>query len=134
MKVEFYTRFWGSTGIGGLSMQNTRLSTLISQLSGQLIGFLRNPWRRISLLIISFLAGNFLATTISTVAGQQAELDVVAALILVFFTEVVSGLVYFNDRQRPAVLTQRPLLLEILNGIKLGTMYGLFVEAFKLGS
>lgn len=115
-------------------MQNTRLSTLISQLSGQLIGFLRNPWRRISLLIISFLAGNFLATTISTVAGQQAELDVVAALILVFFTEVVSGLVYFNDRQRPAVLTQRPLLLEILNGIKLGTMYGLFVEAFKLGS
>jgi hypothetical protein len=31
-------------------------------------------------------------------------------------------------------MAARPLLLDILNGIKLGVTYGLFVEAFKLGS
>lgn len=112
-------------------MQNTRLSTLIDTVSGQLVGFFRNPWRRLSLLIISLLGGNFLATTISTVAGQRADLDVVVSLMLVLLSEVVSWLVYAGSRQRSE---QRSLVIEMLNGIKLGLMYGLFVEAFKLGS
>jgi hypothetical protein len=114
-------------------MQNTRLSTLFDRLSGRFVRFLRNPWRRLSVLIISLLGGNFLATTVSTVAGQRATLDVVVALILVLLVELISWMVYASDR---AALTdaQRPLLLEILNGTKIGLTYGLFVEAFKLGS
>jgi hypothetical protein len=115
-------------------MQNTRLSTLIEQFSGRFTIFLRNPWRRLSLIIISLLAGNFLATILSTVAGQNADLDVLASLLLVAFAEVVSWLVYRSDRRRIPAINQRVLLLEILNGTKLGLMYGLFVEAFKLGS
>ncbi|NJO79794.1 MAG: DUF565 domain-containing protein [Cyanobacteria bacterium RM1_2_2] len=114
-------------------MQNTRLSTLIEQFSGRFTVFLRNPWRRLSLMIISLLGGNFLATILSTVAGQNADLDVLVSLLLVAFAEVVSWLVYGGDRRRMAA-NQRVLLIEILNGTKLGLTYGLFVEAFKLGS
>ena len=115
-------------------MQNTRLSTLIEQIFGQFFIFLRNPWRRISLLIISLLGGNFLATVLSTVARQQADLDILVALILVAGAELVSWLIYRSERRRTLAAIQRGLLLEILNGIKLGLTYGLFVEAFKLGS
>lgn len=114
-------------------MQNTRLSTLLSRSSGQFIGFFRNPWRRLSLLVIGFLGGNFLATIVSTVAGQKAELDVIAAFVLVLSVEFTSWLVYRTDRQLVAS-QQRFLLIEVLNDIKLGLLYGMFVEAFKLGS
>jgi hypothetical protein len=115
-------------------MQNTRLSTLVEQFLGRFVVFLRNPWRRFSLLIISLLGGNFLATILSTVAGQNADLDILVALILVAIAETISWLVYRSDRRRPPAEPQRAIVLEIFNGTKLGLTYGLFVEAFKLGS
>jgi hypothetical protein len=127
-------------------MQNTRLSTLVDTLLGRFSRWLRNPWRRLSMMLISVLFGNFLATTLSTVAGQKADLDVVVSLGLVTATELVSWIYYRGDASRAArrdrlqsqrendAMAARPLLLDILNGIKLGVTYGLFVEAFKLGS
>jgi hypothetical protein len=112
-------------------MQNTRLNTLVDGSLQRLTQWLRNPWRRMSVMIISVLFGNFLASAVSTVAGQKAELDILAAVIVVAVTEVISWLTYFN-RPRPNV--QRSLFLESLNGLKLGLLYGLFVQAFTLGS
>lgn len=126
--------------VSSLKMQNTRLNTLIDRWSGQFNRWLRNPWRRLSLLLISLLLGNFLATTLSTVAGQKAELDVVIAALLVLLTELISWLVYRGDRPRPADANPaganpaNPIVLDLSNGIKIGIIYGLFVEAFKLGS
>lgn len=111
-------------------MQNTRLNALIDGILGQFGGWFRNPWRRLSLLVISVLGGNFLATAVSTISGQKADLDIVVAALLVMFTELVSWLIY---RGRPTG-EGRSLGLETLNGLKLGLTYGLFVEAFKLGS
>lgn len=128
-------------------MQNTRLSTLVDNALGEFSRSLQNPWRRLAFLLIAVLTGNFLASTISTVAGQQAELDVVAAFLLVALTELISWIVYRGDRPRPATQERpaarpdtdarspaRSLLLDALNGFKLGVVYGLFLEAFKLGS
>ena len=114
-------------------MQNTRLNGLVSQLLGRFVGFLRNPWRRLSLVIIGFLSGSFLATTIASIAGQRAILDVEISLVLVLIVELINWVVYSGDR-RLEVSEERPLLIEILNNVKIGTVYGLFVEAFKLGS
>jgi hypothetical protein len=110
-------------------MQNTRLSTLFDTLTNALGGWLRNPWRRLSVLIISLLFGNFLASAISTIAGQKAELDIVAAVFLVAGTELISRLAYSGNTE-----LGRSLLVQLLNMIKIGMIYGLFVEAFKLGS
>ena len=123
-------------------MQNTRLNTLVDSILGQLSRWLRNPWRRISVIIISLLMGNFIATLFSTVAGQRASLDVEIAMVLLLATEIINWLVYRGDTVRERrriqrndpIAEARPLVIEMLNGLKLGLIYGLFVEAFKLGS
>lgn len=110
-------------------MQNTRLSTIVDTTAGQLNQFFRNPWRRTSLLIIGLLLGFFLGSAISTSAGQKAELDIVQAFVLLLATEGVSRFTYGGSLR-----FRRMLIAEFLNALKLGLIYSLFLEAFKLGS
>lgn len=110
-------------------MQNTRLSTIVNTTATQLDQTFRNPWRRISLIIISWLLGFFLGSAISTSAGQRAELDVVAAFLLVLVTETISRFSYAGGER-----FRRSLISAVLNSLKIGLIYSLFLEAFKLGS
>ena len=110
-------------------MQNTRLNSLVDVASGRFGQWLSNPWRRISLLVISVLFGVFLGSAISTIAGQRANLDISVAAILVVLTEGISWVVYGANRR-----IANSLLIQILNALKIGLTYSLFVEAFKLGS
>ena len=119
-----------------------------------------NPWRRLAVLVMSLLFGNFFATAISATAGQTAELDVLISAFLLLGVEFISWLYYrFQPRRRTISVGQqdalsvpnaarsvgapgieigpvraRSTLIEALNAFKLGMVYGLFVEAFKLGS
>ncbi|MEL7067331.1 MAG: DUF565 domain-containing protein [Cyanobacteria bacterium J06581_3] len=145
-------------------MQRTRLNTLVTQTTRQFRQWVFNPWRRLAVIVISLLFGNFFATAISATAGQTAKLDVTISAILVIVVEVISWVYYrFAPRQRTdsrmsnaaiaedsllpsdAAMTvgtgldlgpvrSRSTLAESLNAFKLGMIYGLFVEAFKLGS
>ncbi|MFN6518159.1 MAG: DUF565 domain-containing protein [Nostoc sp. CreGUA01] len=110
-------------------MQNTRLNNLFDAIARQLGQWFLNPWRRMSLLIISLLFGFFLGNAISTTAGQRAELDIMAAGFFVLLTEITSG-IFYNQ----SFFTRRSLLLESLNLLKVGLIYSMFLEAFKLGS
>lgn len=110
-------------------MQRTRLSTLVEQVGQRFSQWIFNPWRRLSLAVISLLFGNFFATAISATAGQTAEIDILISAILVAMVELISWL-YHRSRSND----QRTVLPELLNSFKLGMIYGLFVEAFKLGS
>ncbi len=112
-----------------IHMQNTRLNNLLDGIARLLNQWFLNPWRRFSLLIISFLFGFFMGTVISTTAGQKAELDVVVAGFLVFFTEITSRIFYSRSFQ-----ARQTLWVESLNLLKVGFIYSLFVEALKLGS
>lgn len=109
-------------------MQNTRLNGLVNTTTGQLGRWFLNPWRRLSLLLISLLFGIFLGTAISTSVGQAATLDIIGAGVLVVLTEIVDRIYYSRIR------SQRFLWLEALNALKIGLIYSLFLEAFKLGS
>ncbi len=108
-------------------MQNTRLNNLLDALAQRSGQWLTNPWRRLSVVVISFLFGFFLGTAVSTTAGQKAELDIVIAGFLVTITEVISRLFY----SRRMTIS---FWLESLNILKVGFIYSLFIEAFKLGS
>jgi hypothetical protein len=122
-------------------MQNTRLNTLIDRLIRQFNRWSQNPWRRLSLIIIGLLFGNFLASAIATTTGQITNPDTIVSVTLLIVTELISWLVYSQsnnnlrrDEDNAIEPAPRPLLLVILNSLKLGLIYGLFVEAFKLGS
>ncbi|MEO0376121.1 MAG: DUF565 domain-containing protein [Cyanobacteria bacterium P01_A01_bin.17] len=110
-------------------MQNTRLNTLIDSLGRQIAKELRNPWRRIALLLITLLFGVYLGVSLAAVAGQLAYWDITVAALLLLAAEFVSWLFYGS------VLKARTSLWgEALNALKIGVMYGLFVIAFILGS
>jgi uncharacterized membrane protein YraQ (UPF0718 family) len=108
-------------------MQNTRLNNLIEVILTRLNQWLKNPWRRFSLIIIGFLLGFFIGPVMMTSAGQKAELDIIGAGLMVLFVELCSRLIYrFKEKNI--------FLLSVLNSVKIGIMYSLFFEAFKLGS
>lgn len=111
-------------------MQNTRLNNLVDGAIGQLERWFLNPWRRLSLLVISVLFGIFLGSAIPTTAGQAAAWDIIAAAILIVFTEVVNKLAYGVGRDRAA----KSLFIDTLNALKIGLVYSMFIEAFKIGS
>jgi hypothetical protein len=116
-------------------MQRTRLNTLVAVTGTRIEQFFSNPWRRISLILLSLLFGVFVGSAVSTTSGQNAQWDVVAAALLLLFTEIVSRLVYGNSRfVSSANETRRSLFFAVLNFFKMGVTYSLFLEAFKLGS
>lgn len=121
-------------------MQNTRLNTLVNRVGNQFNQWSKNPWRRLSLVVMGFLFGNFLATAVSTTTGQKTDLDIFVSVVLLSIVESISWLTYgtrFGQRQilgNNLIIGQRPFWVALLNSIKLGLVYGLFVEAFKLGS
>ncbi|MEM9215718.1 MAG: DUF565 domain-containing protein [Cyanobacteria bacterium P01_F01_bin.150] len=134
-------------------MQRTRLTILLDVVSQQISQSLRNPWRRISLILVGLLFGNFAATVVATVTGQAASWDVLVAIVVLCGCELVNWWVY---RQRPISssnlnwagrlsakaspqtfansTTTRSSFRYVVNAVKIGLVYGLFVEALKLGS
>lgn len=77
--------------------------------------------------IISLLLGFLTATILSTIPGQTGEWNIIAASIIITSNEIISKLVYH-------VKKEKSIILIIINDIKIGIIYGLFVDAFKLGS
>ncbi len=108
-------------------MQRTRLNTFIEVRGEQFNQYFSNPWRRISLNLLGFLFGFFVGAAVSTTAGQDAQWDVVCAALVLIFAELISRWVY----RRPQKIA---LWAEVVNIFKIGVIYSLFLEAFKLGS
>jgi hypothetical protein len=117
-------------------MQRTRLNSLVTVTSDRFEQLFNNPWRRISLSMISILLGFFMGSAISTTAGAAAVWDVSAAVILLILTEFISKLVYSrrNRQEKDALPKRRSLYVDALNLFKIGLIYSLFLEAFKIGS
>lgn len=109
-------------------MQRTRLNQLVDQSRTQIERWLSNPWRLTSMYIIGFLAGFLFANILSTGSGAQSRQDVLIAFITLLFTEWISGNYYSQAREK------RTALADIIHWFKLGLIYGLFLDAFKLGS
>jgi hypothetical protein len=108
-------------------MQQTRLNSLVTETGSRLGQFFGNPWRRVALLLISLLLGMFVGQAVVTTAGQDGQWDVSGAVILAFFVEWISRFAYHSSNRRV-------LWLEVLNIFKIGMVYSLFLEAFKIGS
>ena len=87
--------------------------------------------------IISLLGGFLISSVIDTSLGEYSEWAIVGAALVVANIEAFNGFYYYllkNTRndivQRSSIFT----LLDLLNFFKIGIVYGLIVDAFKLGS
>ena len=108
-------------------LQRTRLQQSLGGAWPRLKQWARNPWRRLSLLLIVLLGSFLMGNGVGTLTGARAFLDPPAALICVVLIELAI-------RGRKPLL-QRPgerLGLQLLDMTRIGFCYGLLLEGFKL--
>nr|YP_009393889.1 hypothetical protein [Polysiphonia sertularioides]ARW62451.1 hypothetical protein [Polysiphonia sertularioides] len=78
--------------------------------------------------ILSFMLGFFFANILSTIPAQTGEWNIMSGSIIVSINEIISKKIYKNE------IIKKPYIVQLFNNIKIGIIYGLFVDAFKLGS
>lgn len=86
---------------------------------------------------VGILFGFFIANTLATILGQTGDWGILSSGILVAFMESTNRIIYnnkkkFNDENAKYRKIYQVLLF--INNVKIGMIYGFFVEAFKLGS
>jgi len=103
--------------------QSTRLQRSFGGLVQQLETWAANLLRRLSVLSVAALFGFLVCSAITSVAGVLGQMDPVGALIVVLGTEAT---VRLRRASSPTLVEQ------VLNVSRIGLLYGLFLEAFKL--
>ena len=106
-------------------LQSTRLQTNVGEAVQRLDRWSRNPWRRLSLLALAGLIGFLIGSAITTVSGVLGQMDPVAALLVVLGAEL-------TIRRRRSSEPSLKLPQQLLDFGRVGFLYGLFLEGFKL--
>jgi hypothetical protein len=107
--------------------QQTRFQERIAQSRAALERWAANPWRRLSLLLIVVLISFSIGGAVGSITGTLAKLDPVGALICVTAMELAI-------RTRGPLLRRGgdPLGLQLLDMARIGLLYGLLLDGFKL--
>jgi hypothetical protein len=110
-----------------LGYQNTRFQTSIAEAGSRLGDWTLNPWRKLSLLLLTFLLSFLIGVGLGSITGALDLLDLVAALICVLVLELsirARGVLRRGERGR--------LPLHLVDMARMGLLYGLLLEGFKL--
>ena len=121
----------------------TRLERYLDIQYQRLKKYIYYHWSNLTQATLIFFIGFFAASGIATLIGQTGDWDVLVSAIIVSFNEIINKWVYglqiknnqslffININSRGS--TKIPFKNQI-NHFKLGLLYGLFIDAFKLGS
>ena len=109
-------------------VQYTRLHRNFGLLVERLESWAVNPWRRFSLVLIVFLAAFFLGSSLGMINGVLALMDPVGA----FFTVLIVEFMVRVRRQWVASNNSSSFTLQLLDTLRIGLVYGLLMEGFKL--
>jgi len=107
--------------------QETRFQRRVAAGVAGLERWAGNPWRRMSLLLIVLLGSFAIGGGLGAITGALSEIDQIPALVCVLLLESAVRL------RRP--LMRRPgdkLRLQLLDMTRMGLLYGLMLDAFKL--
>ena len=87
--------------------------------------------------LISFFNGFLTSSIVDTSLGEFSEWAIVGSSLVVANIESFNNFYYSLINKNRNTIVNRPYifkLLDILNFFKIGIIYGLIVDAFKLGS
>lgn len=112
-----------------LPLQRTRLQGVLHRLGNQLLGWLRRSWRSASLSILALLLGNYLGQNLTSLLLLRVPVGrPLVVLILVLVIEAVV-------RLRSRLVGDEPSLgWVIADNLRIGLVYSVVFEAFKLGT
>ena len=111
-----------------MKYQSTGFSRNIVNIISRLDLWVANPWRKYSLLIIIFFFAFSFGSSIGMINGALALMDPVGAFLTVILIE-------FFVRFRRSEIKRRELRSisrSIMDSFRMGFVYGLFMEGFKL--
>ncbi len=110
-----------------MAYQQTRFHTSVIEAGARLNEWATNPWRRISLLAITLLVSFVIGVGLGAISGAYDLVDLVAALVCVAVMEVsVRGRGRLRRSPGPR------LWLQLVDMARMGLLYGLLLEGFKL--
>ena len=107
--------------------QQTRFQRQLVRAGDQLVNWASNPWRRWSLQLITLLLSFSLGGVVASIAGQIGQIDPVGALLCVLTMEWA---VRARGRLRRREGDRLPL--QLLDMARIGLLYGLLLDGFKL--
>tara|TARA_Y100001968_G_scaffold14475_1_gene11696 strand:+ start:1306 stop:1647 length:342 start_codon:yes stop_codon:yes gene_type:complete len=108
-------------------MQQTILYKSFSNTVYRLATWAANPWRRYSLLLIIFLIGFLLGSSLGMINGVLALMDPVGAFIVLILLEILIKIRFiFLKSKKPKIL------ILVFDFFRIGLAYGLFSEGLKL--
>ena len=87
--------------------------------------------------IIGFLGGFLLSSILDTTLGEFQEWAIVGTALIVSSLEIINKIFYYTYFKIRSKLNKKYSIIEslsVLNFLKVGLIYGLVVDAFKLGS
>ena len=109
-------------------LQSTRFDRLQRQLGDALLGAFRGSWRRRSLAVLALLLGFYAGQNATNLLLVRLTLRPLAVLITVLLIELVV-------RLRTRLLVGRASLgWLIVDNLRIGLVYAVVLEGFKLGS
>ena len=110
-----------------LRIQKTVLYKSSANIVDRLANWAANPWRRYSLLVIIFLIGFLLGSSLGMINGVLALMDPVGAFIVLIFLEILIKVRFiFLKSKKPIILVR------VFDMFRIGLAYGLFSEGLKL--
>ena len=108
-------------------MQKTSFSRITYQLNNLLFGFLSDSWRSKSIGLISVLTGYFLFANFLTKFISEGKNELIMVPIIILFVEIII-------RIKPSSTSRFYYLWSAVDKLRVGAIYAIILEAFKLGS
>ena len=108
-------------------MQKTNFSRITYQLNNLLFGFLSDTWRTKSISLISVLTGYFLFANFLTKFISEGKNELIMVPIIMVLVEIII-------RSKPSSSSKFYDLWSIFDKLRIGAIYAVILEAFKLGS
>ena len=108
-------------------MQKTKFSKINDKFDNILFGFLSSSWKSKSINIISVLTGYFLFANFATKFISEGQNELIMVPIIIVFIEIII-------RIKPSSSSKYYDLWSVVDKLRIGAIYAVILEAFKLGS
>ena len=108
-------------------MQKTKFSRINDQFNNLLFGFLSSSWKSKSVNIISVLTGYFLFANFLTKFISEGKNELIMVPIIIVFIEIII-------RIKPSSNSKFYYIWTVVDKLRIGAVYAIILEAFKLGS
>ena len=108
-------------------MQKTNFSRITYELNNLFFGFLSDTWRKKSISLISVLTGYFLFANFITKFISEGKNELIMVPIIIVFIEIII-------RIKPSSISKFYIVWSVIDKLRIGAIYAVILEAFKLGS